>query len=61
MDKFLKKFFYVVFVSFFFALCGCYQTSSDEDELRTIPVTNNPLIIPQHGSGMPGMPGPATR
>ena len=29
-------------------LNGCYQVHSDDD-LRTIPVTNNPNIVPSHG------------
>ncbi len=34
-------------------LSGCYQMHSDDD-LRTIPVTNNPNIVPQQGSKLPG-------
>jgi hypothetical protein len=34
---------------------GCYQVHSDDD-LRTIPVTNNPNIIPGQGQRMPSMP-----
>ena len=30
------------------ALCSCYQMSSDDD--RGVPVTNNPSIVPNHGS-----------
>jgi len=37
---------------------GCFQSFNDHDELRTVPVTNNPNIIPNHGSMMPGMGGP---
>ena len=33
---------------------GCHY--SDDDDLRTVPVTNNPLIIPEQGGGIPGMP-----
>ena len=34
---------------------GCFQTFNDDAELRTVPVTNNPNIIPSHGSLIPGM------
>ncbi|MEN9343284.1 MAG: hypothetical protein RLZZ453_71 [Chlamydiota bacterium] len=30
-------------------LAGCYQMHSDDD-LRTVPVTNNPHIVPNHGT-----------
>lgn len=33
-------------------LTSCYQAHSDDD-LRTVPVTNNPHIVP--GSGSPNM------
>ncbi|MBY0529447.1 MAG: hypothetical protein K2P51_04575 [Rhabdochlamydiaceae bacterium] len=33
-------------------LASCYQIHSDDD-LRTIPVTNNPNIVPQNNSRMP--------
>ncbi|MBX9922700.1 MAG: hypothetical protein K2Y01_01185 [Rhabdochlamydiaceae bacterium] len=29
-------------------LCGCYQVRSDD--LSTVPVTNNPSVVPQHGN-----------
>jgi hypothetical protein len=34
------------------SLTSCYQIHSDDD-LRTIPVTNNPNIVPQNNSRMP--------
>jgi PBP1b-binding outer membrane lipoprotein LpoB len=39
------------------ALClsGCYQMHSDDD-LRTIPVTNNPNIVPNQGNRLPSAP-----
>ncbi len=38
-------------------LAGCYQMHSDDDDLRTIPVTNNPNILPsQGGMRMPSAP-----
>ena len=38
-----------------FVLSGCYSNLSDEDDLRTVPVTNNPYVVPNHGGGIPGM------
>ncbi len=36
-------------------LTGCVQIYDPEDNnLRTVPVTNNPHIVPDHGSGIPG-------
>ncbi|MBS0603972.1 MAG: hypothetical protein JSS60_02925 [Verrucomicrobia bacterium] len=34
---------------------GCYQIHSDDD-LRTIPVTNNPNIVPSGGQRLPSAP-----
>jgi hypothetical protein len=36
---------------------GCFQTTGDDADLRTVPVTNNPHIVPNHGGGLPGMSG----
>jgi hypothetical protein len=36
-------------------LAGCYQVHSDDD-LRTVPVTNNPNIVPGQGQRLPSMP-----
>ena len=36
-------------------LGGCFQVNSD-DELRTVPITNNPQLIPGSTGGLPGMP-----
>ena len=30
------------------SLCGCYHTGPDDD-LRAVPVTNNPNVVPNHG------------
>ena len=38
-------------------LAGCFQTFNDDDDLHAVPVTNNPHIIPNHGSGIPMMGG----
>lgn len=37
---------------------GCFQTTSDDADLRTVPVTNNPYVVPNHGGGFPGAAGP---
>ncbi len=34
-------------------LAGCFQTYDEDDDLRTVPITNNPHVVPNHGSGMP--------
>ncbi len=34
-------------------LSGCMQPQNEDDILRTVPITNNPYIVPNHGSGMP--------
>ncbi len=35
-------------------LSGCFQQTYDPNEdLRTVPVTNNPQIVPNYGSAMP--------
>ena len=39
------------------ALAGCFQTTGDDADLRTVPITNNPHIVPSHG-GLPGMGAP---
>ena len=41
-----------------FLLTGCFQAYSEDDELRTVPVTNNPHIVPNYGSSpIPGVGG----
>ena len=40
-----------------FSLAGCFQAYDPDLELRTVPVTNNPNVIPNHGGGMPMMGG----
>ena len=41
----------------FLALAGCFQTYNEDDDLYMVPVTNNPHIVPNHGSGLPMMGG----
>ncbi len=41
---YMCKFFYLLFL--IIAVSGCYQIHSDDD-LRAVPVTNNPNIVPQ--------------
>ena len=45
----------------FFALAGCFQTFNEDSDLHTIPITNNPHVVPNHGSGLPMMGGSLTR
>jgi hypothetical protein len=43
------------------ALCsGCFQASEDDIYLRTVPVTNNPYVVPNHGGGVPGGAAPSS-
>jgi hypothetical protein len=42
---------------FLIALTSCFQAYDPDDDLRTVPVTNNPHIIPNHGNGLPGIGG----
>lgn len=36
-------------------LSGCFQGYNEDDDLRTVPITNNPTIIPNYGSSaIPG-------
>ncbi|MDP1608093.1 MAG: hypothetical protein Q8L98_02125 [Chlamydiales bacterium] len=46
---------YILFLLPLIALTGCFQFYDEADNLRTVPVTNNPHIVPSHGSGMPGI------
>lgn len=41
-----------LFMSTLFLFSGCYKIPSD-DCVTTIPLTNNPLVIPQKGTAMP--------
>ena len=45
-----------IFISFV-ALAGCFQTTNPDDDLRTVPVTNNPHVVPNYGSSLPGLGG----
>jgi hypothetical protein len=44
-------------IFFLLALTGCFQAYNADDDLRTVPVTNNPNVVPKYGSGLPGMGG----
>ena len=43
----------------FLFLCGACFSGDEQDAegLRTVPVTNNPNIVPSHGGGLPGFGG----
>lgn len=47
-----------LFCLFFLAafMAGCFQVYPDGEDYRTVPVTNNPNIVPNHGP-IPGMGG----
>lgn len=42
---------------FLLLLAGCFQAYDPDDDLRTVPVTNNPNIVPNYGNGLPGIGG----
>ena len=46
-----------VFILALLGLAACFQTYNEDDDLRTVPVTNNPHIVPNYGNGLPGMGG----
>ena len=46
-----KIFCFFICILFF---CGCAK--SENDDFRAVPITNNPNIVPNYGSGIPGMP-----
>lgn len=50
-----RSLFYLLCLTTLATLAGCYQMHSDDD-LRTIPVTNNPNIVPSQGMRMPSAP-----
>jgi len=37
------------------ALSSCFQVYDEDDDLRTVPVTNNPHVVPTHSPTMPGI------
>lgn len=39
-------------------LSGCFQAYDPDDDIRAVPVTNNPHIVPNYGNGLPGVGGP---
>ena len=45
-----------LFAAVSFGVTGCFQAYSDGEDFRTVPVTNNPNIVPNH-SPIPGMGG----
>lgn len=54
MKKFaLSSIFFILF--FCFSSCNCSKCQ-DDDDLRTTPITNNPHIVPNTASSIPGVP-----
>lgn len=53
----MKKYIYLMLLF----LTGCFQAYNEDEDIRTVPVTNNPHIIPSHGSGLPMMGGGSDR
>ena len=48
----------IIFLALLGSLAGCFQAYNEDDDLRTVPVTNNPNIIPNYStSAIPGMGG----
>jgi len=37
----------------FVGLTGCFQAYNEDDNIRTVPITNNPHIVPHYGTGLP--------
>lgn len=52
-----KVLMYRVFFLTLLTLAGCFQTFNPDDDLRTVPVTNNPHVVPSYGNGLPGIGG----
>lgn len=46
-----------IYILALFSLAGCFQTYNPDDDLRTVPVTNNPNVVPNYGNGLPGIGG----
>jgi hypothetical protein len=49
----MRRWIYIALLS----LAGCFQAYNEDDDLRTVPITNNPHVVPSHGSGLPMMGG----
>ncbi|MGD2168932.1 MAG: hypothetical protein PVI40_01660 [Chlamydiota bacterium] len=46
MRKVLKLCFFINLT----ILPGCFQVYNDDEDLRTVPTTNNPNIVPNHST-----------
>jgi len=53
----MYRFLYIALLGLLVGLAGCFQTYNEDDDLRTVPITNNPHVVPNHGSGLPMMGG----
>ena len=51
----MKMYFLVILLIFSFLCGGCFLGTSEDAALRTVPVTNNPHIVPNYGT-FPGIP-----
>lgn len=40
----------IILLCALFIFASCYQNRTEDDELDTIPITNNPQIIPRGGN-----------
>ena len=54
----LKKLFFIFLNILIIGICSScsHSDSNTDEEYRTVPVTNNPLIVPDSGSSFPGFP-----
>lgn len=57
MGHFLKLSLFFFSLGLFSLLSSCSSAYSDDEDLITQPVTNNPLIVPNYGSAPPGLGG----
>lgn len=46
-----KAVFSILFFCVMITFAGCYQVSSNGDDFRTTPITNNPNLIPNEKFG----------
>lgn len=49
---------YGIFLLLMLTLTSCMEMHGEDDDLRTVPITNNPHIVPNYGS-TGGIPMPS--